>query len=176
MAMCGCPVSLQEYNKVTQIYEIVPKYSVNGITFGSKPDKIKEYFGKPDEISYRDQFIIWDYDDKGIAFYFDKNSIIFVKVEIEEVDVNIWGAQLMFESIENVTNIINNNTDEKITIINDPVPSLFYCIKKLSLIFSFESNKLTTVIASDGALRSEIGRNLKRKTHEIGGKDCSCRN
>lgn len=132
--------------------KLTPLSGLEDVKFGDTCEEVKSVYGPPEEeeVDTSDEQKVFDYYKKGLAFFFSLESGLLEKIEINEVELTIWGVQLMFEKSEVVRNVIEQNTTLQIELVEDQTKaSFFYCIKELGLDLCFEKGKLVTVTAID---------------------------
>ncbi len=140
--------------------EIKPRIGIKNVEFGSTTKIALSQLGNPDEVKATDEYEIWEYYEISLSLFFNVESKLLNKIELEEVEAQIWGEQLMFSTPESVKKIIELNTKEKIEIINKPAPCLMYIIKSLGLVFYFESKKLVNISAEKIENQISLGGQL----------------
>lgn len=125
---------------------LTPKVGINTTGFGCHGDDVLSAHGEPTEMHIEDDREVFEYLKQGLAFFFDNDSKQLNEIEVERVEVSIWGVQMMFASIEEVNKAISEHTEAEVnTMQHDDTTYLF--IEDLGLAFSFEENTLVTVSA-----------------------------
>jgi hypothetical protein len=125
---------------------LIPKIGIDGIGFDCHGDEVLSVYGEPTEMHIEDDKEVFEYLKQGLAFFFDHESKQLNEIEIERVEVAVWGVQMMFTSIEDVSQAVSEHTDAEVTTMqHDEITYLF--IEDIGLAFSFEDNALVTISA-----------------------------
>lgn len=127
--------------------KLTPKMGLEGVEFGCLPDAVQRVYGEPADIHTEAESEVFEYTDQGLAFFFDGQSTQLNEIEIEEKEVSIWGVQLMFASVEEVSKVIKENASAIVKTMQPDEKLTYLFIETLGLTFSFEDKALVTVSA-----------------------------
>ena len=126
---------------------LTPKHGVGDVQFGSFEDVVQNKFGEPADKHIEAENEVFEYSEQGLAFFFNSQSKQLIEIEIEEKEVSIWGTQLMFKLVEEVSKVIKANTDAIVKTMEPDEKLTYLFIEELGLTFSFENNALITISA-----------------------------
>lgn len=127
--------------------DLMPKLGIDGVQFGCLSDALQSKYGAPTDIHFEADNEVLEYPGKGLAFFFDEQSKQLNEIEIEEEEVSVWGIQLMFTSVEEVSEVIKANTSATVKTMAPDEKLTYLFVEELGLTFSFEGNALITLSA-----------------------------